>query len=80
MQAAEDPLAQGLEKDADNRLWVRMMQSLNIQADEDATYATIFAPTDRVSAAANDHAQQLLAAAHSDRVTCHVAAAHSVYV
>lgn len=47
VQAAEDPLAQGLEKDADNRLWVRMMQSLNIQADEDATYATIFAPTDR---------------------------------
>jgi hypothetical protein len=47
-QAEEDPLAEGLEKDADNRLWVRMMQSLNIQADEDESYATVFAPTDRV--------------------------------
>jgi hypothetical protein len=49
LQADEDPLAEGLETDADNRLWVRMMQSLNIQADEDESYATIFAPTDRVS-------------------------------
>jgi hypothetical protein len=42
-------LAEGLQNDADNRLWVRMMESLNIKADEDDTYATIFAPTDRVS-------------------------------
>jgi hypothetical protein len=62
-QADEDPLAEGLEDDADNRLWVRMMESLNIKADEDDTYATIFAPTDRVSAPSSTHAWQLAAAA-----------------
>jgi hypothetical protein len=49
MQADEDPLAEGLETDADTRLWVRLMQSLNIQADKDESYASIFTPTDRVS-------------------------------
>lgn len=45
--AAEEPLDKGLENDADNRMWARMISSLGVQADEDQSHATMFAPTDR---------------------------------
>lgn len=48
MQAAEDPLANNLPDNTDNRLWKRMITQLNLLADDETTHLTMFAPTDRV--------------------------------
>lgn len=47
VKAAEDPLADALDSASDNRLWRQMIASLGIVADDKATHATMFAPTDR---------------------------------
>ncbi len=52
----EEPLDTGLAADKDTTLFKRMISSLKVTADEDKSYATMLAPTDRVSLAARSHA------------------------